>query len=89
MSNGHDKTLKIVTNLDRAGIEARIAEVRKQAQNAKLNDLATALTGVEGMPRAQLETKLRSAIKWLADKPDHKHLAAQLEMLELNLPNLK
>ena len=89
MSNGHDKTLKIVTNLDRAGIESRIAEVRKQAQAAKLGELATALSGVEGMPRAQLEARLRSAIKWLADKPDQKHLAAQLEMLELNLPNLK
>jgi len=85
----YDKTLKIVTNLDRAAIESRLAEVRKAAQGAKLNELAAMFEGVEGMPRAQMETKVRSALKWLADKPDHKNLFAQLELIELNLPNLK
>ncbi len=85
----YDKTLKIVTNLDRAAIESRLAEVRKAAQGAKLNELAAMFEGVEGLPRAQMETKVRSALKWLADKPDHKNLFAQLELIELNLPNLK
>ncbi len=85
----YDKTLKIVTNLDRAAIESRLAEVRKAAQGAKLNELASMFEGVEGLPRAQMETKVRSALKWLADKPDHKNLFAQLELIELNLPNLK
>jgi hypothetical protein len=85
----HDKTLKLVTNLDRAGIEERLGQVRAAAQAASLADLAQMFAGIEGAPRAQLEQKVRNALRWLADKPDHKGLAAQLELVELNLPNLK
>ena len=89
MSDGHDKTLKLVTNLDRAAIEARLAEVRKSAQSASLADVAAALTGVEGLPRGEMEARVRKALKLLTDKPQHKNLVAQLELIELNLPNLK
>ena len=85
----HDKTLKLVTNLDRGAVEARLGEVRAKAQAANLAELAGLFNGIEGMPRAQMETRVRNALKWLADKPQHKDLAAQLELVELNLPNLK
>ena len=85
----HDKTLKLVTNLDRSGIEERLAQIRGAAQSANLAELAQMLAGIEGAPRAQLEQTVRSAVKWLADKPEHKGLAAQLELVEINLPNLK
>lgn len=88
MSN-HDKTLKLVTNLDRAAIEQRLVAVRNAAQASNLADLASLFNGIEGMPRAQIEAKIRSALKWLGDKPEHKNLAAQLELVEINLPNLK
>ncbi|HWA38676.1 MAG TPA: hypothetical protein VG873_12485 [Burkholderiales bacterium] len=81
----HDKTLKLVTNLDRAAIEARIAEVRKAAPP----ELAALLAGAEGQPRAAMEQKMKAALKWTGTKPEHKNLMAQLEMIELNLPNLK
>jgi len=85
----HDKTLKLVTNLDRGGIEGRLAQIRGAAQAANLAELAQMLAGIEGAPRAQLEQTVRSAVKWLADKPAHKGLEAQLELVEINLPNLK
>ena len=85
----HDKTLKLVTNLDRAGIEARLGQIRAAAQSANLGELAQMFAGIEGAPRAQLEQKVRNALKWLADKAEHKVLSAQLELVELNLPNLK
>ncbi|MBV8032651.1 MAG: hypothetical protein JO035_14160 [Betaproteobacteria bacterium] len=85
----HEKTMKLVTNLDRAAIEQRLAAVRNAAQSANLGELASMFQGIEGMPRAQIEGKVKSALKWLMDKPDHKSLAAQLELVELNLPNLK
>jgi len=85
----HDKTLKLVTNLDRSGIEERLAQIRGAAQSANLPELAQMLAGIEGAPRAQLEQTVRSAVKWLADKPAHKGLEAQLELVEINLPNLK
>jgi len=85
----HDKTLKLVTNLDRAGIEERLGQIRAAARSASLGELAQMFAGIEGAPRAQFEQKVRSALKWLADKPDHKNLSAQLELVEINLPNLK
>lgn len=83
-----EKTMKIVTNLDRSGIEAKLAEVRAQAQSKNLTELASLFNGVEGMPRAQFEQRISNALKWLADKPEHASLSAQLEMVELNLKNL-
>ena len=85
----YDKTLKLVTNLDRAGIESRLAEVRSAGSAAGLAGLVQLLAGIEGAPRAQLEHKVKSAVKWMADKPEHKHLSAMLELVEINLPNLK
>jgi hypothetical protein len=84
----NDKTLKIVTNLDRSGIEARLGDVRTLAQSKNLPELASLFNGVEGMPRAQFEQRVTNALKWLADKPEHSGLTAQLELVELNLRNL-
>jgi hypothetical protein len=88
MSN-HEKTLKLVTNLDRAAIEARIADVHKAAKAASLDDVAGALDGYAGAARPAMEQKVRAALKALATKPEHKGLSAQLELIEINLPNLK
>ena len=87
--SSHDKTLKLVTNLDRAAIEERLGAVRSSAQSKNLADLAAMFSGIEGMPRAQMEAKVRSALAWLKGKPEHAGLSAQLELVELNLPNLK
>ncbi len=84
-----EKTLRMVTNLDRGAIEAKLAEVRKTAQSNNLAELASMFAGVEGMPRAQIETRVGNALKWLADKPQHQSISAQLELVELNLKNLK
>lgn len=85
----HDKTLKLVTNLDRGGVEARLVEIRTKAQAANLAELAALFAGIEGMPRAQMETRVKNALKWLSDKPQHQGITAQLELVEINLPNLK
>ena len=85
----HEKTLKLVMNLDRSAIEAKLADVCKVAQTNDLPELGALFNGIEGMPRAQIETRVRNALKWLADKPQHQGIAAQLELIEINLPNLK
>jgi hypothetical protein len=36
-----------------------------------------------------MEARVRAALRLLADKPQQKNLVAQLELIELNLPNLK
>ena len=89
MSSSHEKTLKLVTNLDRSAIEQRLAAVRNAAQSSNLADLAAMFAGIEGMPRAQMEQRVKNALKWLSTQAEHQGLHAQLEMIELNLPNLK
>ena len=84
-----DKTVRMVTNLDRKAVEGKLADVRKAAQAANLNELASMFTGVEGMPKAQIEQRVQNALKWLADKPQHNRIATELELVELNLKNLK
>ena len=84
-----DKTIRMVTNLDRPAVEAKLTEVRKAAQSANLPDLASMFTGVEGMPKAQIEQRVKNALKWLADKPQHNRITTELELVELNLKNLK
>ena len=89
MGIDYEKTMKIVTNLDRPAIEGRLAQVRSDAQSANLKELADMFNGVEGMPRAQIEQKVKNTLKWLADKPQHNRIASQLDLVALNLPNLK
>ena len=84
-----EKTMRIVRNLDRGAIEGKLAEIRKAAQSSNLAELASMFNSVEGMPRGQIETRVTNALKWLADKPQHQSLIAQLELVEMNLPNLK
>ena len=84
-----DKTVRMVTNLDRKAIEGKLADVRKAAQSSNLNELATMFASVEGMPKAQIESRVKNALKWLADKPQHQRIATDLELVELNLKNLK
>ena len=84
-----DKTVRMVTNLDRAAIEGKLAGVRRAAQSANLADLASMFAGIEGMPRAQIEAKVENALKWLSDKPQHQRIIADLELVEINLKNLK
>ena len=84
-----DKTVRMVTNLDRPAIEGKLAGVRSAAQAANLAELASMFNGVEGMPKAQIAQRVANALKWLADKPQHNRIATELEMVELNLKNLK
>jgi hypothetical protein len=87
MSN--EPTMKLVTNLDRAAIEAKLREAAADAQAAGLADLAKTFMGIEGMPAGQIEQRVNNAIKWLADKPQHMKLVATLDLVGMNLKNLK
>ncbi|MGH8766166.1 MAG: hypothetical protein ACRET8_10665 [Burkholderiales bacterium] len=85
----HEPTMKLVTNLDRAAIEAKLQEVGSEAAGAGLTELAKMFIGIQGMPAAQIEQRVNNAIKWLADKPQHMRLAATLDLVGMNLKNLK
>jgi hypothetical protein len=79
----------MVTNLDRKAIEGKLADVRKAAQAANLTELASMFAAIEGMPKAQIEKRVQDALLMLADKPQHQRITIDLELVELNLKNLK
>jgi len=58
MSNEHDKTLKLVTNLDRGAIEGRLGELRKAAQS----HLARSVSKRENRPTNLFFTAAWSAL---------------------------
>ena len=68
MAADQEKTLELFTNLDRKAIEAKLAQVRRDAQSANLKELADLFHGVEGMPRALIEQKVKNALAWLAER---------------------
>jgi len=84
-----EKTMKLVTNLDRAAIEAKLREIGGDAAAAGLTEVAKLFVGVQGMPAAQIEQRVNNAMKWLADKPEHARIAATLDLVGMNLKNLK
>ena len=83
------ETLRWPTNLDRAAIEGRLAEVYGVAKSQGLSEIASLFEGVENMNAAQLGANVVAALTWLQDKPEHRPITVQLEMVAMNLKNLR
>ena len=83
------ETLRWPTNLDRAAIEGRLVEVREEARKRGLPNLVSLFENLERMNAGQIGTHVVEALTWLQDKPDHRPLTTQLEMVAMNLKNLK
>ena len=84
-----NETLRWPTNLDRKGIEQRLIQVREAASSNSLPDLAAMFAGVESMTPGEIATSVVAGLTLLQDKPEHRPLTMQLEMVALNLKNLK
>lgn len=83
------ETLRWPTNLDHAAIVQRLVQVREAALAAGLAELAERFAGVESMPAQKLGPNVVAALTWLQEKPEHHSIAMQLEMVAMNLKNLK
>jgi hypothetical protein len=83
------ETLRWPTNLDRAGIRQRLALVREAAEQQKLPRLLELFPDPAAMTPAQIGTAVVAALSWLQDKPQHRPITMQLEMVAMNLKNLK
>jgi len=84
MSNDYE-TLRWPTNLDRAGIEKRLVQVR----DSGVAELAGRFKNLEKMTSGELGTAVVAALSWIQEKPEHRAIATQLEMVAMNLKNLK
>ena len=84
-----EETLRWPTNLDRPAIEKRIAQARATAEKNGWTDLVPLLSGLEGKPAAEIAKKVFAALDWLQTRPEQRAFTLQLEMVALNLKNLK
>jgi hypothetical protein len=89
MPKSPEETLRWPTNLDRAGIEQRLVQVRDAARAAGYTDIAKLLENLDRMSAAELGTSVVTALTLLQDKSGQAAIARQLEMVALNLKNLK
>ena len=83
-----DETIRWPTNLDRAAIEQRLVGVRNAARGAGIAELVSLLDNVEAKPAAQLAKAVIAALGSLEGK-GHDELEKQLQMVALNLKNLR
>lgn len=86
---GNEETLRWPTNLDRAAIQERLVSARKVAQEKGLAEVAAALAGVESASPVQIAKSVMAALSLLEGKPQLRQFTLQLEMVALNLKNLK
>jgi hypothetical protein len=85
----HDETLRWPINLNRAGIESRLVQVRDAAKAQGLDHLASFFDNPAKMSAGQIGANVVGALEWLQKKPEHKDFTRQLEMVAMNLKNLK
>ncbi|MGQ0543900.1 MAG: hypothetical protein ACT4P3_01005 [Betaproteobacteria bacterium] len=83
-----NETIRWPTNLDRAAIDERLVHVRNTARGANLLELVALLENVETKAAAPLASAVIAALGWL-DGKGHEALEKQLQMVALNLKNLK
>ena len=84
-----NETLRWPTNLDHRAIVVRLMQFREAARLAGLADIAARFDNVEEMPAAQIGAKVISTMTLLQERTDQMHIAKQLEMIAMNLKNLK
>ena len=84
-----DATMKFSTNMTRAQIDAMLAECRSFAEAAQLSEVATQLTGTDGLPPAELNTRMTRCLELLNAQDEYALLIDKLDMLLINVRNLK
>ena len=85
----HEKTLKLVMNLDRSAIEQRLIQARATAEKQGWKEVAALLAGVETKSAAEIAKSVMAALEWLQRQPELRAFTLQLQMVALNLKNLK
>ena len=85
----YDETLRWPTNLDRAAIEVRLVQVRDAAATAGLSEVAELLKNPQKMTGAQIGAAVVAALERVQEKNEHGAITTQLEMVAMNLKNLK
>ena len=84
-----EETLRWPTNLDRAAINQRLIQARTTAAKDGLAEVAKLLLDVENQAPAHVAKAVMASLAWLQGKSELRQFTLQLEMVALNLKNLK
>ena len=84
-----DATMKFNTNMSRAQIDAMLGECKTFAEAAGLTEVSTQLTGTAGLPPADLNARMMRSLELLEAKDEYALLIDKLDMLLINVRNLK
>ena len=84
-----EETLRFPTRLEPAEIHARLAKIRDAAAAAGFAELAALLQDIEGRPGPEVGKAVIRAIGMVSGRPEHESLSRQLQIVAVNLKNLK
>jgi hypothetical protein len=84
-----NETLRWPTNLNRAAINQRLANARTIAERDGLTEVARLLVNIENETPAHIAKAVMASLDWLEGKSELRAFTLQLEMVALNLKNLK
>ncbi len=84
-----DSTMKFSTNMSRAEIDAKLPELKAFAEAAQLGEIAKLLTDTAGLSHAELAAHMTRCLELTGGKDEYGLLYDQLDMLVINLRNLK
>lgn len=84
-----EETLRFPTRLEPAEIHARLAKIREAAATAGFAELAELLKDVEAKPGPEVGKAVIRAIGMVSGKTEHESLSRQLQIVAVNLKNLK
>jgi hypothetical protein len=84
-----NETLRWPTNLNRAAINQRLVNARTVAERDGMTEIARLLANVENETPAHIAKAVMASLDWLEGKSELRAFTLQLEMVALNLKNLK
>ena len=84
-----DATMKFSTNMSRPKIEAKIPELKNFAEAAGLAEIVKLLTDTAALKPAELIARMQRCLELTGGQDEYALLYDQLDMLVLNLENLK
>jgi len=84
-----DSTMKFSTNMSRAEIDAKLPELKAFAEAAQLAEIAKLLTDTAALSHAELAARMTRCLELTGGKDEYGLLYDQLDMLVINLRNLK
>jgi hypothetical protein len=84
-----EETLRWPTNLDRPAIEKRLIQARATAEKNGWTEVVGLLADVETKSPAEIAKSVMAALDWLQRQPELRAFTLQLQMVALNLKNLK